>query len=111
MKTKGLVFVGLILQFGFLLFVLVQAPEPRAAIKIGIEHLQESSPSQAPSIDTTTGKTWVIKTAGDFFLMADNWFHFIIGATVCFTLLSMVISILLLVTLRRKKEEIKASLS
>ena len=109
MKTKALILVGLILQLGFLLFVLIQAPEPHGAIKVGIEHLQESSPSQAPTINKTAEKTWVIKTAGDYFLMADNWFQFIVVATVCFTMTNIIISILLFVTLRKKAEATKTS--
>jgi hypothetical protein len=105
MKTKALIIVGLGLQLCFLLFVMVQAPEPHGAIEVGLDKLKENCPSQALTIVNTTDKVWTLKTAGDFFYMADNWFQFIIKSTICFVLINMVISVLLLITLRKKTKQ------
>jgi hypothetical protein len=105
MKTKVLIIVGLALQLCFLLFVMVQAPEPHDGIGVGLKKLKENCPSQALTIINTTDKVWTLKTAGDFFYMADNWFQFIIKATICFVLINMAISVLLLMTLRKKTKQ------
>jgi len=88
---------------------MVQAPEPHGGIQVGLEKLKENCPSQALTIVDTTAKTWTLKTAGDFFYMADNWFQFIIKSTVCFVLISIAISVLLLTTLRKKREQSTSS--
>ena len=103
MKIKALVWIGLVLQLVFVMFTLIQAPEPHAAIRIGIEQLQSNCPAQAPTAIKTAEGNWIIKTAGDFFTMADSSFQLIIMGSLCFTAISMVISIALLFALRKKK--------
>jgi hypothetical protein len=105
MRTKALILVGLALQVCFLLFVMVQAPEPHGAIKVGLNMLKENCPAQGITINDTTGNVWNIKTAGDYFFMADDWFQFIIKGTIGFLLISIIISISTLISLRKKKEQ------
>jgi hypothetical protein len=88
---------------------MAQAPEPHAGIEVGLQKLKENCPSQGLTIVSVTGKVWTLKTAGDFFYMADNWFQFIIKSTICFVLINMLISVLLLITLRKKAKQQMAS--
>ena len=102
-KAKILVSIALILQVVALLLVMVNAPEPSAAIQIGLERLQTNAPTEAATLSKTAEGYWVITTAGDSFRMAGSWFGFIIAVTICSTLVNIVILILVLVLLRNKK--------
>lgn len=103
MKTRGLIILGLSLQVCFMLFIMVQAPEPLAAIRVGIEQMEDGKTAQTPTIDLAQEGTWTIRTAGDWFLVAENWFRSIIRATMSFALASVVISVLLLFSTRNKE--------
>jgi len=111
MKTKALIIAGLALQLCFLLFVMALAPEPHSGIQIGLDKLKESCPSQALTIVNTTSGIWNLKTAGDFFYTADIEIQYIIKATICFVIISMAISVLILITLRNKAQRPMASQS
>jgi hypothetical protein len=103
-KMKILVGIALTLQVVFLLLVLVNAPEPPAAIKVGLERLQTNAPTEAATFSKTADGNWIIQTAGDYFRMADSWFRFIVAVAICSMLVDILIFILLLVFLRSKKE-------
>ncbi len=103
MKTRGLIILGLSLQVCFLLFIMVQAPEPLAAIRAGIKQMEDGETAQAPTIDQAQKETWTIRTAGDWFLVAENGFRFISRATMSFALASLVFSVLLLFSARNQE--------
>src|SRR5476649_1678359 len=86
MKIKIVIFSALVVQLFALLFVAVQIIEPRDAIEIGLTKLKDNCPAQALTITNTSANVWIIKTAGDDFLMAENWYQFIIKG-LCFSIL------------------------
>lgn len=102
-KAKILVSLALILQAVALLIVMINAPEPSAAIQIGLERLQTNAPTEAATLFKTAEGNWVITTAGDFFRVAGSWFGFIIAVTICSALVNIVIFILVLFLLRNRK--------
>ena len=103
-KLKILVCIALVLQILFLLIILVNAPEPHAAIKIGLERLQTNYPTEAQHFQKNADGNYLIKTAGDYFWMADSWFGFIVAVTICSMIVNISVFILLLFSLRNKKE-------
>ena len=66
MKTKVIFAVGLLLQVGLLVFVLMLAPDTHGGIRVGLEKLKENCPTQAPTITPTSSEVLILKTAGDF---------------------------------------------
>ena len=102
-KTRILVGIALVLQIIFLLLVLVNAPEPPAAIKIGLERLQTNAPTEAATLSKTADGNWIIQTAGDYFRMAGSWFGFIVAVAICSMLVNILIFVLLLIFLRNRK--------
>jgi hypothetical protein len=102
MKTKMLIWVGLILQFAFLFFYLINAPEPSGAIKIGLERLQTACPTQAVNITETIKGVVPIETAGDDFFMAGEGFQHLVTATIIFAMANILISIFVIFSLRKK---------
>ena len=102
-KVKILVSAALILQVVALLLVMINAPEPSAAIRIGLERMQTNAPAEAATLSKTAEGNWVITTAGDFFRMAGSWFGDIIAVTICSALVNILILILVLFFLRNKK--------
>ena len=103
MKTKILIWVGLVLQLCSILFILSQALEPSDSIQIGLEHLQKACPSEAVTGLKNADGNWLIRTSGDFFFMAGDWFKFIIHGALILIALNVLVSISLLATLRKKK--------
>ena len=103
MKTKILIWVGLVLQLCSILFILSQAIEPSDSLRTGLEHLKTACPSEAETGLKTVDGSWVIRTSGDFFFMAGDWFKFIIHGALILIALNVLVSISLLATLRKKK--------
>ncbi|MEI6197942.1 MAG: hypothetical protein WCS42_26810 [Verrucomicrobiota bacterium] len=101
MKTKLIFAVGLILQLAFLFFVLILAPELRGGIDVGVERLKENCPAQAPTIAPTGGGVVTLKTAGDFFYMADREFQLILKATLLFISINTVFWLLMFIDSRK----------
>ena len=91
---------ALFLQVAALLLVLVNAPEPRAAIRIGLEQLATNAPSEAATLSKTADGNWIIKTAGDYFQMADSWFGFILMVVCGSMIVNILVFILMLFVLR-----------
>jgi hypothetical protein len=89
MKIKILIFVAIVIQLGALFFVAAQIIEPRDAIEIGLVKLKDNCPAQALTITNPTANVWTIKTAGDDFFMAENWYQFIIKTLCLFTLINI----------------------
>jgi len=102
-KVRILVCIALVLQAAGLLLIMINAPEPSAAIRIGLERLQSNAPSEAATLAKTADGSWVITTAGDFFRIAGSWFGFITGIAICSALVNILIFILALFLLRNKK--------
>ncbi len=103
MKTKVLLFVGLLFQFGFLLFVLMIAPGPREEIHVGLRRLKEEAPAQAVTVmQSLPNGALELKTAGDFFYLADSQLRLIIGVTIGFMFVTIITMILVLISLREK---------
>jgi hypothetical protein len=105
MKTKMLIWIGLILQFTFLLFYLINAPEPSGAIKIGLERLQTACPTEAANIPETIKGAVPIETSGDDFLTAGKGFQYLVSVTIIFVIANILISILLIFSLRKKASQ------
>ena len=103
MKPKPLVWIGLIVQFIFLLFFLFRAPEPAGAMRVGLERLKSSHPAEAAKIPEVVHGAVPVETSGDFFQMALIGFESLASATIYFVVASMILSILLLWSLRRNK--------
>ena len=103
-KLKALSVVALVLQIAALLLVLVNVPEPGAAMRIGLEQLQTNAPTEAATSSKTAEGNWVIRTAGDYFRMADSWFGFILAVALGSMIMNILIFILLLYFLREKRK-------
>ena len=103
MKTKLLILVALVIQLGALFIVLTQVIEPRDAIQIGLSKLKDNCPDQALTITNTTANVWIIKTAGDDFLMAGNWYQFIIKILCFAVLISICLLIAIFFSIRKKQ--------
>jgi hypothetical protein len=86
MKIKLLILAALVIQLGTLLIVLVQIIEPRESIEIGLSKLKDNCPAQALTITNPAANVWTIKTAGDYFFMAEDGFQIIIKV-LCFAAL------------------------
>jgi hypothetical protein len=102
MKTRGFIIAALALQICFLLFFVFQAPELDGAIKVGLKQLKEEAPTQAQSAQIRTDGIMKLKTAGDFFYVAEKEARFILGATVWVGLSSIVMMTLALIFNRNK---------
>ena len=103
MKARALVWIGLILQWGFILFTWFTAPEPVGFIKVGLEKLQSAYPSEAPTgTEAITGNI-VLKTLGDWFSAASSAFEFITKATLFFAGVNTVLLLWILMLLRDRK--------
>jgi hypothetical protein len=102
-KLKSLIVVAFVLQIVALFLVLVNVPEPSAAIRIGLEELQTNAPAAAATFTKTAEGNWIIKTAGDYFWMANNWFGFIVKVTICSMFLNILFFVSFLFLLRKKK--------
>jgi hypothetical protein len=102
MKTKILILLMLALQVCFLIFFAMLAPEMDGSIKVGLEHLKEEAPQQAPTVRTRTDEVRSLKTSGDYFDMAGEISRVIMGATTIVTLVSIAILSLALFLSRNK---------
>ena len=101
MKLKLVFAVGLILQLTFLFFVMFLAPELRGGIHVGVEQLKENCPAQAPTIAPTFSGVVTLKTAGDFFYVADREFQLILKVTFLFILINSVFWLLMFTTSKK----------
>jgi hypothetical protein len=70
MKVKIVILSALVFQIIFALFILVLAPEPSGSIKVGLDQLRASAPSEAPTVLKTDEGRSILKTSGDFFAAA-----------------------------------------
>jgi len=102
-KIKFLIFVALVIQIVALLFTLVQVVEPHAAIRIGLSQLKDDCPAQALTITNTTANVWIIKTAGDWFFTAGQWYQLIIKVLCAVALINIGLFIALLFLVRKNK--------
>ena len=85
------------------MFILRVAPEPHGAIRIGLEHLQNSCPSEMPKALKTSEGDRLLGTAGDYFAMADRGFGSFTTGTLVLLFANLVISIWFLITNRSNK--------
>ena len=99
MKAKKLIWIALVLQFGFLFSVLFLAPEQIGAIKIGLEKLREICPVAAPFSPSDSGIVKLV-TAGDWFLAASGGIKFLTTVTFFVVALNIVLLIFVLCLLR-----------
>jgi hypothetical protein len=102
MKTKILIWIGLILQFAFFIFFLFNAPEPSGAIKVGLERLQAACPTEAPKIPEKFTGAVPLETSGDYFRIAGTNFEYLVSVTMFFVIANILISILLIFSLHKK---------
>src|SRR5438552_302906 len=99
MNAKPLVWIGLVLQLLFFFYFLIQAPEPCGSIKIGLEKLKASYPTEAAIIPETIHGAVPVSTSGDFFQMAGIGFKYLISITIAFVISNIILSVLLLLSL------------
>lgn len=103
MKAKFLIWIGLVLQFAFLILYLFTAPEPVGAIRIGLKRLKAACPAEAARLPEITKGVVTLETSGDFFQVAGTWFKSLVSITLGFTVVNIIISILLLNSHRVQK--------
>ena len=96
------------LQSAFFFFMLVNASEPRGAIKVGLQRLQAAHPAESPTESRTPEGNLTLETAGDFFSAADGGFQFITNITMISVVVNILMFMLLLVALREKKSHADA---
>ena len=103
MKPRALVWIGLLLQCGFILFTLFTAAEPVGFIKVGLEKLQFAHPSEAPTGPEAVTGNVVLRTLGDWFSTASSGFEFLTRVTLLFAGINILMLACLLMLLRNKK--------
>jgi hypothetical protein len=103
MKARGLVWIGLILQCGFILFTLFSAAEPVGLMKVGLQKLQSAYPTEAPTRPEANAGSIVLKTLGDWFSAASGGFEFLTRATLLFAGIYILLLLGVLGLLRSKK--------
>jgi hypothetical protein len=84
------------------MFYLFQAPEIDGAIQVGIKRLKEEAPAQAPTAQTRADGAMELKTAGDFFYIAEREARVMMGATLWLTLATTGTLAIALVLSRKK---------
>ena len=104
MKARGLVWVGLILQCGFILFILFIAAEPVGLTKIGLQKLLSAYPTEAPTGPEANTGNIVLKTLGDLFSAASSGFELFTMAALFFAGVNILLLLCLLMLLRNKKD-------
>ena len=96
MKAKILVLLALFIQFFFLFILINYNKDVSELIEVGVERLEKSYPSEAPTYSKSAEGYSILKTSGDFLITARG--DYIFQTAVSFIVAAINIFLLLFFT-------------